>query len=73
MVRLDVHAFGRLRHDHRRVIFEQVHQPVVMGGIEVLNQNESHSGIGRKCSEELLTKHQAAGRGRANCDDQKIR
>jgi ribosomal protein S8 len=64
MVGLDRHAIRRLAHGHQRVAGQQVHHHAFVGGIEMLDQDESHAGAGRQGLHELSAGVEAARVGR---------
>lgn len=70
MVRKDGHPLRRLHDGHARRPREQVAQPALVPGIEMLHEQECHPGVGREVREELGERFESA-RGRADADDGK--
>ena len=68
---LDEHSICSLQDLKRCVAGEQIHHHAFMGRIEVLDQNERHSAMGRYCHQEFSTGFEAAC-GRANADNLEV-
>jgi hypothetical protein len=71
MLRLDRHSLRCLPHAHRRVAGQQIHHHALMGGIEMLNEDEGHAAVGRQGAYELPAGIEAAGRS-AYADDGEV-
>jgi len=57
---------------HARPTREQLREDTAVPGIEVLHQDERHSGIGWQIFEQLRESFESSS-GRANADDQSTR
>ena len=62
VVALEQDAVRCLRHRHRRVRGEQRHEQTVVGGIEMLNEDEGHAVAVRQSPNQLGAGFQASGR-----------
>lgn len=62
LVWFDRHAVGRLTHLHRGMAGQELDQHALMGGVEMLDQNQRHAVTGGQCVEQFAARIQAAGR-----------
>jgi len=64
----DRHTLGRLAHRHLRMPGKELGDQTVMRGVQVLDENESHAGVGGH-GVEKFPKHVQSPGGRADADD----
>ena len=62
MLDFDGHPVDRLQHLHPRMGGEKIRHQTFMGRVEMLNEDERHSGVGRQRVQKPPAGIQAAGR-----------
>ena len=62
MIRLHGHSIPDFMHRHGGGPGEQFRQNALVRGVQVLDQDESHPGIGRQSPEQIGESFEAAGR-----------
>ena len=68
MMRLNGHAIGDFLDEHSRLLGEEFSEHAVMGGVEMLDDDESHSSICGNMTEEFRNGFDSACRSADGCN-----